>query len=297
MQFMAVESGESRMPPNITLLGTGGPRRDPTRRSTALLLRTGEEDVLIDAGRGAIHGLGEAGADLSHLTRLVLTHHHFDHIGDLYDVMLNTWLEGRKERLLVEGPPDTARLVNALLTQVYDKDYLWRSLGEPAHGGWAPVEACDIGVGEVIEGKGWRATAEEVAHGHGLPTMPASFLRRWVCYGWRFEVAGKVFVFSGDTVDCPGLRRLAQGADVLAMCCHATAAQLTTPHLRDLARYTLACGDTVGKIAAECGVGKLVLTHHRPGQTAAVLETLAEEVARYFSGPIVMARDGLEVAL
>ena len=55
------------------------------------------------------------------------------------------------------------------------------------------------------------------------------------------------------------------------MCCYATAAQLTTPHLRDLARYTMACGDTVGKIAAECGVGKLVLTHHRPGQTAAIL--------------------------
>jgi ribonuclease Z len=119
---------------SVTLLGTGGPRRDPTRRSAALLPRTGEEEVLIDAGRGAIHGLAEAGADFSRLTRLVLTHHHFDHVGDLYDVMLTTWLEGREERLLVEGPPDTARLVNALLTQVYDKDLTWRTLGEPAHG-------------------------------------------------------------------------------------------------------------------------------------------------------------------
>jgi ribonuclease Z len=285
------------MKPGVTLLGTGGPRRDPARRSTALLLRTGEEEVLIDAGRGAIHGLAEAGADFSKLTRLVVTHHHFDHIGDLYDVILTTWLEGRKERLLVEGPPDTARLVNALLTQVYDKDYTWRSLGEPSHGGWAPVEARDIGVDEVIEGKGWRATAREVSHGNGLPGLPASFLRRWVCYGWRFEVAGKVFVFSGDTVDCPGIRELAQGADVLVMCCYAAASQLTTPHFRELARYTLACGDTVGKIAAACGVGKLVLTHHRPGQTHEVLEMLAEEVARDFTGPVLMGWDGLEIPL
>ena len=283
--------------PGVTLLGTGGPRRDPTRRSTAILLRTGEEEVLIDCGRGAIHGLADAGADFSRLTRLVLTHHHFDHIGDLYDVMLTTWLEGRKERLLVEGPPDTARLVIALLTQVYDKDHIWRALGEPAHGGWAPVDARDIGVDAVIEGKGWRATAQEVSHGNGLAGLPASFLRRWVCYGWRFEVAGKIFVFSGDTVDCPGLRKLARGADVLAMCCYAASSQLTTEPMRELARYTLACGDTVGKIAAACDVKTLILTHHRPGQAGPILELLAEEVARDYSGPIVMARDGLEVPL
>jgi ribonuclease Z len=211
--------------------------------------------------------------------------------------MLTTWLEGRKQPLLIQGPPDTERLVNALLTQVYDKDRTWRSLGEPAHGGWAPVEARDIGVDAVIEGKGWRATAQEVSHGNGLAGLPASFLRRWVCYGWRFEVAGKVFAFSGDTVDCPGLRKLALGADVLAMCCYAASSQLTTEPLRELARYTLACGDTVGKIAAACGVKTLVLTHHRPGQTGPILEQLAEEVARDYSGPIMIAHDGLEVPL
>ena len=54
---------ELSMLPSITLLGTGGPRRDPARRSTALLLRTGSEAVLIDAGRGVVHGLGEADVD------------------------------------------------------------------------------------------------------------------------------------------------------------------------------------------------------------------------------------------
>lgn len=285
------------MAPSITLMGTGGPRLDAGRRATSLLLRSGEEEVMIDAGRGAVQGLAAAGAAFPELTRLLLTHHHFDHIGDLYDVMLTTWLEGRKAPMLVEGPPDTERLVNALLTQVYDKDHIWRSLGEPAFGGWAPVMARDVGVGETIEGKGWRATPCEVSHGHGLPTLPASFLRRWVCFGWRFEVAGKVFAFSGDTVDCPGLRELAAGADVLVMCCWATAGQLTTDHLRKLARHTLACGDTVGRIAAECAVKTLVLTHHRPGQTPEMLEALAQDVTRDFGGRLLIGHDGLEVLL
>ncbi len=285
------------MPASVTLLGTGGPRLDPSRRSTALLLRTGEEEVLIDAGRGAIHGLAQAGADFRNLTRVILTHHHFDHIGDLYDVMLTTWLEGRRNALLVQGPPDTQRLVQALLTQVYDKDHTWRGLGEPAFGGWAPVQAQDIAAGQVIEGRGWRAVAAEVCHGHGLPTLPASFLRRWICHGWRFEVAGRVFVFSGDTVDCPGIRQLAQGADVLVMCCWAAAAQLTSDHLRKLAQHTLACGDTVGRIAADCGVKQLVLTHHRPGQTPEMLATLKQEVERDFSGLVLIGHDGLEIPL
>jgi ribonuclease Z len=282
---------------SITLMGTGGPRRDPARNATSLLLRSGEEEVLIDAGRGALRGLGAAGASIPKLGRVLLTHHHFDHIGDLYDVVLNTWLEGRKHPLVIEGPPGTKGIVDALLTQVYDRDWNWRSLGEPAHGGWAPVEVRDIGPGEWLEGKGWRALPLEVSHGHTLPTLPAAFLRRWVCYGYRFEVAGKVVCFSGDTVDCEGLRRLAQGADVLVLCCYAAAAELTNEFWRALAKHTLACGDTVGKIAAECGVGRLVLTHHRPRPTPDWQGQLLEEVARDYAGPVEIATDGLVLPL
>lgn len=283
--------------PSLVLLGTGGPRLDPARNCAALLLRSGQEEVLIDAGRGCVRSLAAAGADFARLRRVLLTHHHFDHIGDLYDVALTTWLEGRTHALAIEGPPDTARIVDALLTQVYDKDHAWRGLGEPAFGGWAPVAARDVAPGEWVEGAGWRAVAREVSHGHGLDTLPAAFLRRWVCYGWRFEVGDRVLAFSGDTVDCPGLRELAEGADVLVQCCWAASAELTTEHLRRLARHTLACGDTVGKIAQACGVRTLVLTHHRPRRDRAMLEALAREVAGDFAGRLVLGTDGMEIAL
>lgn len=285
------------MTPSLTLMGTGGPRLDRQRRATSLLLRTAEEEVLIDAGRGAIHGLADAGADMARLRRALLTHHHFDHIGDLYDVMLTSWLEGRRDPLLIQGPPDTRRIVQALLTQVYDKDHEWRGWGEPAFGGWAPIETQDVGVAETIRGAGWEAEAREVSHGHGLPDLPSHFLRRWVCYGWRIRVAGQVVAISGDTVDCPGLRELAAEADVLVMCCWTAAAQLVNDHLRKLAAHTLACGDTVGRIAQECGVRHLVLTHLRPDAGQDVLAALRAEVARDFTGQLSIAWDGMVVPL
>ena len=102
--------------------------------------------------------------------------------------------------------------------------------------------------------------AEVVDHGSRLD-FPEAFKQRWVCLGYRFECADGVIAFSGDTVDCPGLRRLAANADILVHCCYLARAEIDTPQTRRLAEYTLACADTVGRIATEANVGTLVLTH------------------------------------
>ena len=186
--------------------------------------------------------------------------------------------------------------MQALLTQVYDKDIEWRSEGEPVHGGWPPMLGHDVGTGLAHAAGPWRVHAEAVVHGHGLDFSPA-FLKRWNCYGYRLEAHGKVVAISGDTVDCGGLRRLAQGADVLVQCCYLAGAEITSPHFERLAKYTLACGDTVGRIAAECGVRTVVLTHQRPRADDAMVEVLRREVERDFHGRVVVASDLDEVVL
>ncbi len=280
----------------VRLLGTGGPRPDPRRSGPATLVTIGDEPVLFDAGRGVVVQMLRAGVPLQALRHVFVTHHHFDHIGDLYDVGLSSWFAGRREALTIHGPPDTRRLMQALLTQVYDKDIEWRSEGEPVHGGWPPMLGHDVGTGLAHEAGPWRVHAEAVVHGHGLDFSPA-FVKRWNCYGYRLEAHGKVVAISGDTVDCGGLRRLAQGADVLVQCCYLAAAEITSPHFERLAKYTLACGDTVGRIAAECGVKTLVLTHQRPRGDDAMVEVLRREVERDFHGRVVVAADLDEVVL
>lgn len=280
----------------IVLLGTGGPRPDPRRAATTTLLRIGDDNLLFDAGRGVMVQAAKAGIPLARINPVFLTHHHFDHIGDLYDVMLNTWLHGRKDALRIFGPPDTERLVNTLVTQVYDKDITWRDKGEPTFGGWKPVVATDIVAGPVIETDRWRVSAEMVRHGDGLG-MPEAFLKRWTCLGYRIEAEGKVIAISGDTVWCEGLDRLAAGANLLVQCCFLTTAEIDNEHFRRLAAHTLVCGDTAGKIAAKAGVKTLVLTHHRPRTTNDFEAQLLADVRRDFDGEIIVGRDLLALTI
>ncbi|MDC7786830.1 MBL fold metallo-hydrolase [Rhodoplanes sp. TEM] len=282
------------MPMKVILLGTGGPRPDPRRMATTTLIRRGDENILFDAGRGVTLRLVQAGVPLASLGPVFLTHHHFDHIGDLYDVVLNTWLAGRRTTLDIYGPPETERVVDALLTQVYDKDIGWRSAGEPTFGGFAPVAVTDVVAGPVLDTGRWRIRAETVSHGDGLGIPPA-FMARWTCLGYRFEADGKVIAISGDTVACDGLARLAEGADLLVQCCFLASPEIQGDHFRRLAKHTLACGDTVGRIAAAAGVKTLALTHHRPRGDDAMLKALADEVARDFSGRLVIGEDLTEI--
>ncbi len=282
------------MNPSITLLGTGGPRPDVARGATSLLIQSGDDNLLIDAGRGVVRQLATLGVPLAQINPVLITHHHYDHIGELHDVILSSWLMGRTRPLHLFGPPETKRIVETLIHQVYDKDIEFR-VRESLNTGWQPVETTDILSGLVCEGTDWRVTAELVDHGNRLD-FPDAFRQRWVCLGYRFECAAGVIAFSGDTVDCPGLRRLAANADILVQCCYLARSELAAPHMRRLADYTLACSDTVGRIATEANVGKLVLTHHRQ-KPEALLEEMRRDVAQDFAGPVLLGYDGLRVAL
>jgi ribonuclease Z len=72
-------------------------------------------------------------------------------------------------------------------------------------------------------------------------------------------------------------------------------AEIKNEHFRRVARYTLASGGSVGKIATRARVKTLVLTHHLPRKDESVLDLLAEEVARDFSGRIIIGRDLTEI--
>lgn len=270
----------------LTLLGTGGPYPDPARLGAATVLQIEDEYLLFDAGRGVVLQLVRAGIPLDHL-HVFITHHHYDHIGDLADLILTSWIKGRQQPLPIFGPPGTSDIVSALLNQVYKKDIAFRSTGALALT-WVPVTNTDVLRGLVYDGGKWRVYADVVMH---APEFPG-----WVCIGYRVEAEDRVVTISGDCVSCEGLERLAREADVLVQCCYLAQAEITTPASASVARDTIACADTVGKIATQANVKKLILTHFGP-KSEAMMRELAVEVEHDYSGPIILGRDLLDVMI
>ena len=72
-------------------------------------------------------------------------------------------------------------------------------------------------------------------------------------------------------------------------------AEIENEHFRRVMQHTLAGGDSVGKIASRANAKTLALTHHRPRKDDRMLDRLAEEVARDFSGRIVLGEDLTEI--
>jgi ribonuclease BN (tRNA processing enzyme) len=282
------------MKPSVTLLGTGGPRPDVTRGGTSLLIQYDSDLVLIDAGRGVVRQLSRLGVPLSQLNRLLITHHHYDHIGELHDLILTSWLLGRKEPLNIYGPPETKRIVDALLTQVYDKDIEFRLSGEPVNGSFPPVPVTEVMSGLVCETDRYRIVSERVDHGDGLAFSEA-FRRRWNCLGFRFECKDGIIAFSGDTVDCDGLQRLAADADILVQCCYLARSEIVGEALERVARYTLASADTIAAIATRARVRNLVLTHFRR-KSPELLEEMRLDIKREFVGNVIIGSDLLRVS-
>jgi len=272
----------------LTLLGTGGPLPDPDRHGPAAMLQIGNKYLLFDAGRGVALQIVRAGIPLKRVNPIFITHHHYDHIGDLADVILTSWIQGRKHPLKIFGPPGTMSIVKALLDQVYNKDIEFRSKGELAIS-WTPGEGTDLMEGLVHDGGNWKVFAEVVKHGHGLD-FPSAFKEQWVCLGYRVEAEGKVIAISGDSIACEGLDRLARDADVLVLCCYLAQAEITNPYMEHLAKDMIACSDTVGKIAKQARVKKLVLTHFGP-KPRAMMEEIASDVALDYDGHVILGTD------
>ena len=274
----------------VVLLGTGGPRPDPRRHGPALLVEVGDDRLLFDCGRGVALQLARAGIPLAAINPVFLTHHHFDHISDLADVLLASWLEGRKAPLRVFGPAGTVEIVDALTRRVYARDIRFRSEGEPGLGGWRGAEVHDVGPGMTHDGGAWKVWAASVVHGQdlGIPSL------EWITLGYRVEAGGKAVAISGDTIPCEGLNRLARGADVLVQCCYLAAAEITDPHAERLTRFLFASSAEVGKVAAQAGVSTLVLTHFRE-KSPAMMRALEEDVRRDFSGNVIVGEDLVRV--
>jgi ribonuclease Z len=268
----------------VLLCGTASPLPHPTRGRPCTAVIAGSRLFVVDAGPGAWNRLALWRVPGERVAAVLLTHLHSDHIGDLGELDLQTWVAGRPGPLRVFGPPGVEKVV-AGFEAAYDADDGFRiahhgaDLLTPAA---EPMEARTVPLGAdgalegraaVLEEDGLTVTAFLVDHRPAAPAL-----------GYRFDYAGRSVVVSGDTAAYPPLAAVARGADVLvheAQANHLVAIAQEAAARAGRARAAKILSDIpdyhttpveAARLANEAGVRLLLFTHLTPPPPNALIE-------------------------
>lgn len=218
--------------------------------------------LVLETGFGIHRRLAEEGL-LNRVEGVLLSHLHSDHSADLPAVVLATTVGQKKDRplpvYLPEGEAD--RLRQWLSTCGFGFVLERMAIRE-----LTPARPVEIGP--------FRVTMDRAAH-----SLPAGIS--------TFSAGGRKFVYTGDTGDCPDLRRAIVETDLLL----AEVTPLGPEEARAKGHLTTR---ELGEIARTAGVGRLVITHFMPGGEPA---ELAAGVAEFFPGPVVIADEGLRLTV
>jgi len=283
----------------VVLLGTGTPLPNPDRACASTLVTCGHTPFLVDTGRGFLNNLARLG--LSDVASVFFTHFHSDHFAEFGELMVNRTIRGANQPLKVFGPAGVRQVISSLL-EAYSLDNGYRKAhhGDKWDGRGMKADIHEEKPGIVYDVDGVRVRMFEVSH---HPVMPA--------VGYRFEYCGRIVVISGDTVSVPVMVEMAKGADILVH--DAVQQQMVAgmtqflksnpdPSTQRLAAMTEemlayhAPTEDIGRMAAEAGVKKLVLTHLVPSIPAAADDTpFKTGITPVFGGTVLVGRDGMRI--
>ena len=288
----------------IAFCGTGSPLPSMKRAQACTAVFAGDAYFLVDAGTGSWETLAAAGVPANRLAGVFLTHFHSDHIGDLSEANLASWVMGRDAPLNVYGPEGVDRVIAGEnityeLDDVYRTAHHGKAIAPPRTARMTAVsfESADPLI--VYDEGGLRVTAFPVKHD---PVAPA--------VGYRFDYQGRSVVISGDTAYSDSLVLNAAEADVLI---HEAQANHMVAEMREAAAKAgnvnlAAVLDDIpdyhtspveaARAANEAGADWLVLTHFTPAPDNAIAKRIfMRGVSDVRPNHIKMAEDGMVVLL
>jgi ribonuclease Z len=268
----------------IVLLGTGTPRPDPQASGPATAIVVDGRTFVVDAGPGVERQLAAAHLPIDGPTALFLTHLHSDHTLGYPDLLLTSWVMGRKRPLAVYGPRGTKAMTEHLLA-AYAEDIGVRTQGlEHETPGGERADVHEIATGLIYDQGGVKVTAIPACHG----TWKQSF-------GYRFDTADRSIVISGDTAPCPAIFAAAKDVDVLVHEVY-PAARLKAearPGGADWPAYMRAFHTSDIELGRGAGAAqpKLLVLHHVVRMKGTDEELLAGVKQGGYLGRVVVGRD------
>lgn len=270
----------------VTLLGTGTPSPNLSRRGACQIIALGKDTVMVDCGAGALYRFLESKADTRSISHICLTHLHSDHTTGIPDLLWAGWV-GRwwiKPPTIV-GPPGTKQFIDRILS-AFEEDIRLRSEeGAVSRTGIMP-DVIEVSNGWTLQYDRWNMLAIGVDH---KPVKDA--------LGFRFKLGHRSVIISGDTRRCENLIHHSKDADLLI---HeviwgdgmkrliAKAKMPQRARLERILNYHTPSIE-LGEIAALANVKHLVLTHLvLAGGTP---DNLISDVRKAFQGNLSIGED------
>lgn len=289
----------------ITLGTAGGPNAEVTRAQPANALVIGNDVYLVDAGDGAGGQLAKAGFLVEGVKGLFISHLHFDHTGGVLALLGLRLQLNAPQTLDIYGPPGTGKFIAGLLegmAPAMDAAY-----GLPGQTWPSKLNVIELVDGSTIELAGASVRVAENTHyiieGADQSDLPEE--EGYVSLSYRFDLANRSIVYTGDTGPSRAVTELAANADVLvsemmdvplvlesikrtrpnmpAQMLAGIVAHLNPHHLTP---------QQVGEMAAAANVKELVITHFVPSVSSqADARKYRNLIREHFDGEIIFAND------
>jgi len=221
----------------------------------------------MDCGPGTIHGFAKYGVEWFHLTHVLITHYHTDHVGDL-SALLQALKYGT-------GSPRTLPL---------------HLVGPVGFGGFLARLAAAMGSHVLDPGFGLRVVELEPGHTYragdgGLAVSCVSTPHTAESVAYRVDLPGATVGYTGDTGPSPAVASFLKGCDVLVAECTQADPPAMETHLSP---------SGLAELCVAARPGALVVTHVAPPSAP---EEVAAAVAAAWGGTVLAGRDGLVVPL
>ncbi|WP_120076085.1 MBL fold metallo-hydrolase [Aurantiacibacter odishensis] len=303
---MVTPSAATEAPSAWVTLGTvGGPQPVANRNEPANLLLVGNDAHLVDVGDGAATSMIRAGVQYADLRSIWISHIHFDHIGGLFGV-LGLRLQTRTETpLTIYGPPGTQEIVDGLLAAMQPSARSGFGVpGEQSIDPAASITVRELDDGDVVNlGSDTVRVANNTHYSFEAGTPEEEYYRS---LSFRFDLADRSIVYTGDTGPSEAVTELARGADMLVTevidlehtmrRIRANAQNMPSPVVEQMRQHLSThhvTTDDIGRMAQAAGVGQVVVTHFAGGanSSATGLARYVAEIKVHYDGPVQVAND------
>ena len=249
----------------LTVIGSGTGVPSLRRGSPCLAVKAACRLLVLDLGAGSLRALLRHGLNFSAIDVLALTHLHPDHVGDLVPFLFATRYSlgyTRTEPFRLLAARGFAR---------------FHGLLKEAFAGWVEPPPGLMDLKELAPDAFDEVRDQDVV----IKSAPTNHTAGSLAY--RVEARGRSLVYSGDTDVSDSLVDLAKNADLLVL--EAANPFKVQGHLTPT---------EAGRLAAQAGVRRLLLTHFYPPCDEV---DVVGEAAKEFPGEVLRAEDGLSLTV